>query len=129
MINGFDIQTAPLNDYERDTLLPVIVAGLRNKVGASRAITNAAICSAMKGAGYELSEPRLRKIVNYIRCNDLVDCLIATSVGYYVASNEVELKEYEDSLLGREQAIAAVRQAVHRQRMRKFAPQIGTLNF
>ena len=129
MINGFNEQTAPLNDYERGTLLPVIVAGLRNKIGAGRAITNAAICAAMQKAGYELSEPRLRKIVNYIRCNDLLDCLMATSAGYYVASNEVELKEYEESLLGRERAIAAVRQAMYRQRMRKFAPQTGTLNF
>ena len=127
MLQGFDAQTAPLTDYERSTLLPVIVAGLRNKIGAGRAITNAAICAAMRKAGYELSEPRLRKIVNHIRCNDIIDCLMATSAGYYVATSEIDVRDYEESLLGREQAIAAVRQSMCRQRMRKFAPKQGEL--
>ena len=127
MLQGFDAQTAPLTDYERNTLLPVIVAGLRQRVGVQRAITNAAICAAMRKAGYELTEPRLRKIVNHIRCNDIIDCLMATSAGYYVATSEIDVRDYEESLLGREQAIAAVRQSMYRQRMRKFAPKQGEL--
>lgn len=127
MIQGFENETATLTDYERDVLKPIICKGLAAHVGADRAITNAAICAAMRGAGYQLTEPRLRKIVNYIRCNDEVACLIATSAGYYVAQSEVELREYEESLLSRERAIAAVRQAMQRQRMRKFAPQQGNL--
>lgn len=43
MIPGFTPQTEPLNDYERDTLLPIICQGLRNKIGEARAVTNATI--------------------------------------------------------------------------------------
>jgi len=58
MINGFQAQTEPLTEYERDTLPPVICQGLRNKIGEARAITNTAITRAMKGAGYQLTEAR-----------------------------------------------------------------------
>lgn len=83
MINGFAQQTEPLNEYERDTLLPVICRGLANKVGEAKAITNTAITSAMKGAGYQLTEARLRKIINHIRVHGMIRWLIATSKGYH----------------------------------------------
>jgi hypothetical protein len=38
----------------------------------------------MKGAGYQLTEARLRKIINHIRVNGLLHWLIATSKGYYI---------------------------------------------
>ena len=66
--------------------------------------------------GYKISEPRIRKIINYIRNNDMVPCLIANSDGYYVAQSNEEMLTYEDSLLGREEAIRAVRLAMERQR-------------
>lgn len=128
MIQGFEIQTEPLNEYERVVLLPVIAQGLRTKVGRERAISNAAICKAMNAAGYKLNEARLRKVINYIRCNGVVECLIATSSGYYVATTQSELYDYEQSLLGRELAIQAVRKALTEQRHKRFdAAQQGKL--
>ena len=115
MINGFQIQTEPLNDYEQNTLLPVICTGLRTKVGEARAITNSAITKAMKGAGYILNEARVRKIINHIRVNGLVKRLIATSKGYYIATSRQEMEQYIDSLRGREQAIRAVRESMEAQ--------------
>ncbi len=115
MINGFTTQTEPLSDYERDTLLPVICSGLRNKVGEARAITNTAITKAMKGAGYVLTEARLRKIINHIRTNGMLRWLIATSKGYYIATSRKEMERYIESLRGREQAIRAVRESMERQ--------------
>lgn len=129
MLNGFEKETAQLNDYERNTLLPIVVAGLRSKVGKSKAIANAKICAKMRAAGYVLTEPRLRKIINYIRLNGLVECLIATSDGYYIATSEQELLEYAESLLSREQAIAAIRQAIQQQRNKRFSAQQQSLNF
>jgi hypothetical protein len=72
MLNGFAQQTEPLTDYERDTLLPVICRGLVTKVGEAKAITNAAITRAMKGAGYQLNEARVRKIINHIFKNSYI---------------------------------------------------------
>jgi len=115
MIQGFSEQTEPLTPYEQEILVPVLCRGLQSKVGKERAVTNKHIVACLKGK-YQIGEARVRKIINHIRINGLVPCLMATSGGYYVATEEAELKEYEDSLLGREQAIRAVRMAITRQR-------------
>lgn len=115
MLNGFDQQTEPLTDYERNVLLPIIAKGLSMHVGAKRAVSNKEIVSAMRNAGYELSEARLRKIINNIRCCGYVKCLVATSKGYHVATSPDELSDYINSLKGREQAISAVRAYMEQQ--------------
>lgn len=117
MIQGFQTQTEPLTDYEQNILLPVICRGLVTKVGEAHAITNTAITRAMKGAGYQLTEARLRKIINHIRVNGLLHWLIATSKGYYIATSRQEMEDYIDSLRGREQAIRAVRESMEKQLM------------
>lgn len=116
MIQGFEEQTQPLNDYEREKLLPLIVAGLRTKIGSGLAITGSKICSAMRGAGYVLDAPRLRKIVNHIRTYDLLPGLVSTSKGYFVATTTQELDECIISLQGRVDAIQEVINALNRQR-------------
>lgn len=115
MINGFTTQTEPLTDYERNTLLPVICRGLINKVGEAKAITNAAIIRAMKGAGYQLNEARVRKIIHHIRTTGLIKRLIATRKGYYIATSREEMEDYIGSLRGRELAIRAVRESMEAQ--------------
>lgn len=124
MINGFTEQTEPLTEYEVETLLPQLVRGLRTKIGKSMSVTNKAIIDGMKrNLGLSISDARVRKLINHIRNNDLVPCLIATSQGYYIAESEQELKDYEDSLLGREEAIRSVRLSIQRQRKRKYSNQ------
>ncbi len=115
MIKGFSEQTEPLTDYEQNTLLPVIMRGLRHRIGKESAVINRHIVSQLKSA-YNVTEPRVRKIINHIRTNDLIPGLVATSEGYYIAETEQELKDYEMSLLGREMAIRQVRESITRQR-------------
>lgn len=117
MLKGFDEETQPLTEYEEEVLLPVILRGLRAKVGKDNAVTNRTIAMKLTVAGYEkLNGARVRKVINHIRTNDLLPALIATSTGYYIATSAEELKEYEESLLGRELAIKEVRLAIARQR-------------
>ena len=116
MIKGFSNETSPLNDYELRVLLPVILAGLKDKQGKRNAVTNGYIIRRLKQHGYKIDAARLRKIINHIRTNDLLPGLIATSEGYFLAEYEQELMDYEDSLRGREEAIKAVRLAIARQR-------------
>lgn len=116
MIKGFSNETSPLNDYELRVLLPVILAGLKDKQGKRNAVTNGYIIGRLKQQGYRIEAARLRKVINHIRTNDLIPGLIATSEGYFLAENEQELMDYEDSLRGREEAIKAVRLAIARQR-------------
>lgn len=115
MIKGFDRETQPLTEYEIGVLLPLLVKGLQTKLGRENAVTNKYIVNALKGA-CKLNEARVRKIINHIRTNDLVPGLIATSEGYFIATTEAELLEYEESLKGREDAIREVRLSIARQR-------------
>lgn len=115
MIKGFDRETQPLTEYELGVLLPLLIEGLQTKLGRENAVTNKHIVNALKGA-YKLNEARVRKIINHIRTNDLVPGLIATSEGYFIATTETELLEYEESLKGREDAIREVRLSIARQR-------------
>lgn len=115
MLNGFENETAPLTDYERNALLPVIICGLQSKFGKESAVKNGYIVKALRAQGYELTEARVRKIINHIRVNGLVIGLIATSEGYYIAKTRKELSDYVNSLRGREEAIRVVRISMERQ--------------
>ena len=128
MIQGFSEQTEPLTEYEEQTLLPQLVRGLRTKVGRAMSVTNKAIIDGMKrNLGLSISDARVRKLINHIRTKDLVPCLIATSSGYYIAETEQELREYEESLLGREEAIRNVRLSIQRQRQKRYSHYNDTL--
>jgi len=121
MITGFEEFTEPLSEKEQTVFLPPILEGLRAKIGREKAVTNKAIMRGLLiNRGIKISEARVRKIINHIRCNDLVPCLVATSEGYYIAETEQELLDYEESLEGRENAIHEVRMSIHRQRKKKY---------
>ncbi len=130
MIKGFSEQTEPLNEYEQDTLLPIIIRGLRARIGKESAVINRYIVSQLKPT-YNVSEARVRKIINHIRTADLIPGLIATSDGYFIAETEQELRDYEESLLGRELAIRQVRESIARQRREIFenTPKQAAINF
>lgn len=116
MIKGFEEQTQPLTDYERETLLPLIRLGLSTKIGKAKSIAGSEIIRKMNAAGYKLDGPRLRKIINHIRSNDMLCGLVSTSKGYYVATNAREIDEYISSLYGRANAIQDIINALTRQR-------------
>lgn len=118
MIQGFEEQTQPLTDYERDTLLPLIRWGLSTKRGREKSIPGSTIIRKMRAQGYKLDGPRLRKIVNHIRSNDLIEGLVSTSKGYYVASTAQEIEDYIYSLQGRVEAIQEVIRALSRQKFK-----------
>lgn len=115
MITGFKEQTYELTDYELNTLVPLLISGLSSKIGKANAISNRNMVKALRDSGHKVSEPRIRKMINYIRCEGLVDRLLANSSGYYVSNSGIEIKEYLKSLEQRESAIAQVRQALERQ--------------
>lgn len=120
MIKNFEIQTQPLTEYEELTLLPLFITGMKTKVGKERSVTNAEIVKGLKNQAYKIDGARVRKIINHIRIKGIVQGLIATSEGYYIATCEKELAEYEESLKGREDAIRAVRLSISKQRRQMF---------
>lgn len=98
MIPTFEEHTSPLTDYELNTLLPIMIQGFKNKIGVDNCVTNPEICKALKQKGYKISEPRVRKLVFYIRHNNLVPKLIASSKGYWIATNKQEIESWLSSV-------------------------------
>ena len=115
MIATFETHTKPLNEYERETLLPIMVRCLAKHIGKSCAISNAQMCEKMALYGYQIGEVRVRKIINHIRNNGLVECLIATGKGYYVTESIQEMETYIESVKNREDAIRAMRLSMEEQ--------------
>ena len=116
MIEFCEKETAPLTDYERDILLPMMVRCLKRHVGKDNAVTNRQMIDGLEAKGFVVgSSARVRKLINRIRVDGLIECLMAGSVGYYITDDEAEMKGYIDSLKGREEAICAVRMAMEEQ--------------
>lgn len=119
MITGFEKETEPLTELEEKVLLPIFVKGLIGKIGPGKSVTAAKISEKLKailegvqtasGKPVKVDGPRVRKIINHIRVNNLVPGLVATSKGYYVSRDPAEVIKYIQSLQEREAAIRAVR--------------------
>ena len=112
------METNRLNDYERGTLLPLVVGFLREAHG--KKLTSYMIADAIRKLGHACDSMRVRKIVNHIRVNAIIPCLAAGSNGYFVASNEAEISETINSLEGRVDAIREVINALKEQRYIKY---------
>ena len=121
MITGFEEQTKPLTDQEREVFLLPIINGLRVKAGKEKAVTNKDIVRGLKAnCDIKIGEARVRKMINYIRNNDIIPCLIATSKGYYIAETKDEMLDYIDSLYGRVEAIEADALSMKRQMLARW---------
>lgn len=113
MLPGFEIETRPLTEEEKK-LLPRIIYGLSKRIGVESAISNRKICETLSKKGIEVTEVRIRKIINHIRMRNLVPGLLANGKGYYVSCDPVEVKKYIESLSGREKAIRGVRESTQK---------------
>ena len=98
MLKGFEKLTNELTDDELKKV-PRIVSGLSKRIGKDNAVTSQIICDKM-----ELIGVRLRKIIHFIRVNNLLSGLCSNSKGYYVAKN---IKELEDNNKSLQQRIAS----------------------
>lgn len=117
MIKGFEQYTEDLTAYERSTLLNVLVKSMALRRGKENAIKGAAIVQILKdrdkasgeGRYKKVTEQRIKKVLSYIRINNLVPGLMATQDGYFVAVTLKDMETYIDSLTGRINAINALR--------------------
>jgi carbamoylphosphate synthase small subunit len=107
MINGFEEYTVKLSKEEL-TILPTIVYGLQFRIGSKKAVTNKEIEEGLKKKGINISAPRIRKIVNYIRNKGYIEGLVATSKGYYITMNPEEVRSWINSLESRNRANEAL---------------------
>lgn len=123
MIRNFYRETEHLTPYEEQVVLPKVVEIMENRKGFSHAITSKNILT-LYGASDKESSARVRKVINYIRNKSIIPCLIATSKGYYIATEAKEITDYEDSLRGRVSAIHKMRQSIHKQGLELFGEEV-----
>ncbi len=114
-IEGFEEYTYDLSTYELKELLPRFIEGFKNKFGPEKVISNAQIVRNLKMEGYQISPVRVRKIISHIRVNHLIELLIATNNGYYIAIDLAEAEVHCKSLKQREDRIRAARHALTKQ--------------
>lgn len=109
MIVNFSNQTHELTDVEvylLDFVKELFVQHDEvNPVKGYRICERVNVHCEREGINYRLSEPRLRKMVNYFRCNSVIP-LLATSHGYYVSTNKALIQEHINSLCQRAGSIA-----------------------
>ncbi len=122
-MNSFLRETNPLSKYEQNVLLPVLIKGLKQKKGRVNAVTNKQIVEALRGSGLKANVRDVCRVINYIRTNDLIMGLMATSSGYYITNCEKEFINYELRLWSREFEIKKVRESIKRQRKMLFIPK------
>ena len=67
-----------LNDFERGTILPLVVRLLTDANG--RKITSYMIAEAIRKQGHACDSMRVRRVVNHIRVNAIIPCLAARAV-------------------------------------------------
>lgn len=116
MIHGFETETAPLSKQELD-LVPIFVTSLKTHIGKERAVTSSSIAEGIyKYCRVKIQGPRIRKIINHIRVNSLVPCLVSSSKGYYISNSQEEMEQYIASLKERSGAILSVAQALEGQK-------------
>ena len=96
MLVNFEDITEELSDYELKTLVPALIAGFKTKT-KDNPIKAPDIIKSMVAKDYSITQARLRKCVNYIRCNGLLP-LIGTSKGYYCSNDTVEIEKQITSL-------------------------------
>ena len=105
MILTFENQTHELTEYEYNVIMPILIDGLKRKVGKNKAVTNSKICSSLKAKGYKVSEPRIRKIIYFLRQYNAVPMLIASSKGYWITNDVNEINDWLQSLESRIEAM------------------------
>jgi transcriptional regulator of met regulon len=107
MITNFEEITFDLTDDELKLVNP-ICAGLikrtaKNPIKAPEIVKQMNIFAEQKGL-VKLTDARLRKVVNYIRCNSMMP-LMATKKGYYCATTKDEIASQIQSLKERASSI------------------------
>jgi len=110
MITNFEEITKELNAFEK-RLLPLLIKGFsahskNDPIKAPEIIKLLNSQKVLFGLEYKVTQARLRKMINFIRCNSLLP-VIGTSKGYYVSNNRIEIEKQVQSLRERADAINA----------------------
>ena len=117
MITNFEEYTHELSAEEME-ILQLVIHGFRsykktNPIKAELIVKRMNVFLENNGYKIRLTQPRLRKLVNYIRSNSLLP-LIATSNGYFTTDCKQTIQEQIKSLQERANSIERCAQGLKR---------------
>jgi hypothetical protein len=115
MINNFEEYTFELTNEEK-FVVQNIVKRFNALKGKRNIVTGEQIRIGIKNhLQIDFTDSRIRKMIQYIRLNNMVMGLVASSKGYYVAETIDEIQQWVDSLKSRENAIREIREKAEHQ--------------
>lgn len=109
--------TEQLTELEKTILVPMLIDTLQHTNTDNR-YTARNLSGWFKASGYNVSGPRIRKFVNYIRVANAVKphVLIGSSTGYYLTTSIIDVDDEIESMRGRVDSGLAVIDALESQR-------------
>ncbi|MFL5808065.1 MAG: hypothetical protein ACJ749_01010 [Flavisolibacter sp.] len=118
MLTLFTNITEQLTEFEKNTLVPMLLETLKHTHIGNR-YKGKDICTWFDACRCEVSEARLRKMVNYIRVTNAVkpNVLIGTSKGYFLTCDVKLVDEQIESLEGRIDSMSAVIDSLKAQKL------------
>jgi DNA mismatch repair ATPase MutS len=107
-LKGFEDITHELSPFEREKVVPMLHGVLSNHKGKASAIKNEVLREMIfERFGKKIHEPRIRKIAEYMRQSQMLECLVAGRHGYFVATTPEEVDEWLDVMKQRRNALTA----------------------
>jgi len=97
MIRGFEDFTVDLDEKGKE-VAEALADYFKKAIGIDNAVTSKSITKLFFSAGTKLEGSMIRKMVQYIRVNNLCPNLCASQKGYYVAQTRQEKEQYIESM-------------------------------
>jgi hypothetical protein len=118
MLTLFTNITEQLTDLEKNQLVPMLLETLRY-TSKRNTLRGKDISSWFRASGQDVSEVRIRKMVNYIRVTNAAkpNVLIGSSNGYFLTSDVHTVDEQIKSLEGRIDSMKAAIDSIKSQRL------------
>lgn len=118
MLTLFNNITEQLTELEKNILVPMLLDTLQSSNTGNR-LKARWISGWFKASGYDVSEVRIRKMVNYIRVVNAAKpkVLIGASNGYFLTDDLSVVDEQIESLEGRIDSMQAAIDSIKSQRL------------
>ncbi len=121
------IRVPMVTHFHKVHIVPLVVQKLKKATSKMRFVSCPEIVNSIyKHHGIKLGQGLVRSILHYIRINGIVKCVLATSQGYYITNDTLEMQVYLKSLKKRMRQIGALAMALDRQGHEKLGKQIST---
>lgn len=119
---NFEEITHELTPDEELKIVPIIVKRFKSNQGKEKIVTNKKMIEGIqKVCGFKTSEPRIRKMIQFIRDKNLLNDLeiLATSQGYYSTDDNNEIVTWIKSMNNRINSMIETKESIEYRLMKK----------